>query len=116
MSAWPRPPLPPPPQPSAGFTAAAFEAALAFSAGAPAWWLERKREAYARFAALPMPTRKDEAWRFSNLGGVTLDGFAPAPAPAGPAPTPAERRILAARLARVRRQPAGALAAAAGRT
>jgi len=60
------------------FTREAFEAHLARVAHLPAWWLERKRAAYERFAALPMPKRTDEGWRFSNLAGLTLDGFAPA--------------------------------------
>lgn len=41
----------------------------------PAWWLARKRAAYERFASLPMPKRTNEGWRFSNLAGLTLDGF-----------------------------------------
>jgi Fe-S cluster assembly protein SufD len=57
------------------FTREAFEQSLARCAHLPAWWLERKRAAYARFAALPMPKRTDEGWRFSNLSGLTLDGF-----------------------------------------
>ncbi|HEX3728237.1 MAG TPA: Fe-S cluster assembly protein SufD [Opitutaceae bacterium] len=57
------------------FTAEAFEAHLKTQASAPAWWLERKRKAYERFAALPLPRRTDESWRFSNLGGIRLDGF-----------------------------------------
>lgn len=68
------------------FTPEAFAAHLAsLPPGLPAWWLERKRAAYARFAALPMPGRTDEAWRFSNISGLTLDGFAlPAAATATP--------------------------------
>ncbi|MBI2513866.1 MAG: Fe-S cluster assembly protein SufD [Opitutae bacterium] len=62
------------------FTETAFQAHLARVAHLPAWWLERKRAAYARFAALPMPKRTDEGWRFSNYGALTLDGFSlPAP-------------------------------------
>jgi Fe-S cluster assembly protein SufD len=58
------------------FTAEAFAAHLAsLPPSLPAWWLERKRAAYARFVALPMPSRTDESWRFSNLSGLTLDGF-----------------------------------------
>ena len=57
------------------FTPEAFEQSLARCAHLPAWWLERKRAAYARFAAAPMPKRTNEGWRFSNLGGLTLDGF-----------------------------------------
>jgi Fe-S cluster assembly protein SufD len=58
------------------FTEAAFHAQLARLAHLPAWWLDRKRAAYARYAALPLPRRTDEGWRFSNLSGLTLDGFA----------------------------------------
>jgi Fe-S cluster assembly protein SufD len=57
------------------FTQEAFNAHLARVVHLPAWWLERKRAAYARFAALPMPRRTDEGWRFSNLATLTLDGF-----------------------------------------
>lgn len=67
------------------FTPEAFAAHLASLPPLPAWWLDRKRAAYDRFAALPMPARTDESWRFSNLGGLTLDGFAlPAAATAVP--------------------------------
>jgi Fe-S cluster assembly protein SufD len=59
------------------FTAEAFAAHLASLGNAPAWWLERKRAAYAKFASLPLPARTDEAWRFSSIGNLTLDGFAP---------------------------------------
>ncbi|MEO6004544.1 MAG: Fe-S cluster assembly protein SufD [Opitutus sp.] len=57
------------------FSAAAFAAHLATQSSAPAWWLERKRAAYEKFSSLPMPKRGDEAWRFSNTGTITLDGF-----------------------------------------
>jgi Fe-S cluster assembly protein SufD len=57
------------------FTAEAFAAHLERVKHLPAWWLDRKRAAYARFAAAPMPKRTNEGWRFSNLGGLTLDGF-----------------------------------------
>jgi Fe-S cluster assembly protein SufD len=63
-----------------GFTPEAFARHLAALKGAPAWWLERKRSAYARFEALPMPSRTDEGWRFSNIAGVTLGGYSPADA------------------------------------
>jgi len=56
------------------FTSAAFEKHLCST---PSWWHPRKRAAYERFAALPMPTRTDESWRFSNISGFKLDGFVP---------------------------------------
>ena len=58
------------------FTPEAFAAHLRRVAHLPAWWLERKRAAYDRFASLPLPRRTDEGWRFSDLGGLTLDGVA----------------------------------------
>ena len=57
------------------FTAAAFAAHLERVKHLPAWWLDRTRAAYERFAALPFPRRTDEGWRFSNLGGLSLDGY-----------------------------------------
>ncbi|MEI6464270.1 MAG: Fe-S cluster assembly protein SufD [Verrucomicrobiota bacterium] len=56
------------------FTPDVFQAHLASLPELPAWWLERKRAAYARFAALPMPVRTDESWRFSNISTLTLEG------------------------------------------
>ena len=69
------------------FTAETFERALGAQAGAPAGWLERKRAAYERFAALPMPQRTDESWRFSSIAGVNLDSLEPL-APAAPTARP----------------------------
>ncbi len=57
------------------FTPEAFATHLATLASAPAWWLDRKRAAYERFASLPMPKRTDEMWRFSTIATLTLDGF-----------------------------------------
>jgi len=57
------------------FTVDAFTAQLARQSTAPAWLLERKRAAYEKFATLPMPKRTDESWRFSNIAGLTLEGF-----------------------------------------
>jgi Fe-S cluster assembly protein SufD len=62
-----------------GFTPEVFAKHLAGLSAAPAWWLERKRAAYARFEALAMPSRTDEGWRFSNLSGIRLEGYSPAP-------------------------------------
>lgn len=57
------------------FTQDAFDAHLARVKHLPAWWLDRKRAAYDRFVAAPMPKRTNEGWRFSNLSTLTLDGF-----------------------------------------
>ncbi len=62
------------------FTREAFAAHLERVKHLPAWWLDRKRAAYERFAAAPMPKRTNEGWRFSNLATLTLDGFNATPA------------------------------------
>jgi Fe-S cluster assembly protein SufD len=67
------------------FTREAFAAHLERVKHLPAWWLDRKRAAYERFAALPMPKRTDEGWRFSSFAALTLDGFALPPAGVAPA-------------------------------
>ena len=65
-----------PPSLVGSFTPEAFAAHLAsLPPTLPAWWIARKRAAYARFAALPLPSRTDELWRFSSIGTLTLDGF-----------------------------------------
>jgi Fe-S cluster assembly protein SufD len=74
-----------------GFGQDVFSRHLAGLSAAPAWWIERKRAAYARFESLPMPSRTDEGWRFSNISGVALAGYSPAqgkpqPSPKAPAP------------------------------
>ncbi len=71
------------------FTREAFAAHLERVKHLPAWWLDRKRAAYERFAALPMPKRTDEGWRFSNFAALTLDGFEVGRAVPGTAPSPA---------------------------
>ncbi len=67
------------------FTPELFAAHLASVSHLPAWWLDRKREAWARFLALPLPKRTDESWRFATLTGLKLDGYTlpPAVTPAG---------------------------------
>ncbi len=41
----------------------------------PAWFRTRQQEAWARFGSLPMPTRKDQPWRFSNVKALDLSPF-----------------------------------------
>ncbi|MBP7142132.1 MAG: Fe-S cluster assembly protein SufD [Opitutaceae bacterium] len=58
------------------FTADRFNTHMAgLPPSAPAWWIERKRSAYAEFASLPMPARTDETWRFSSREHISLSGF-----------------------------------------
>jgi len=44
----------------------------------PDWFRKNQKAAAARFDTLPMPTRRDEPWRFSNLKAVDPQDFAPA--------------------------------------
>ncbi len=67
-----------PRSPIGSFSADPFAAHLRAQGSAPAWWLERKRAAYDRYTVLPMPKRTDEAWRFSNIATLTVEGFQPA--------------------------------------
>ena len=65
------------------FSADVFAAHLAGQAHLPPWWLDLKRAAWERFAALPLPQRTEELWRFSNVGAIRLDGYT-LPDAAGP--------------------------------
>ncbi len=97
-----------------GFTHEVFERHLAGLPGAPEWWTERKRAAYARFEGLALPSRTDEGWRFSNISGVTLGGYAPVGADSGAAAAPAALAIeAAAALSFANGSPAGSKAVSA---
>jgi hypothetical protein len=41
----------------------------------PAWFQEQQASAWADYEATAVPTRKDEAWRFSNIGALGLSEF-----------------------------------------
>jgi Fe-S cluster assembly protein SufD len=41
----------------------------------PDWFRDQQREAWQQFESLPNPTRKDQAWRFSNVGLLELAPF-----------------------------------------
>lgn len=58
----------------------------------PTWFSQRQQEAWRRFAALPMPNRKDPAWRFSNVAALDL-----APFVSGGPTAPAEAKEILAR-------------------
>lgn len=58
-----------------------FQDFLARQENSPAWWIDQKREQWERFESLPMPSRKDEQWRFANVNAIRLDDFSlPEPA------------------------------------
>src|ERR1043166_3699116 len=41
----------------------------------PDWFSDHQREAWKQFESLPQPTRKNQAWRFSNVGLLDLAPF-----------------------------------------
>ena len=41
----------------------------------PEWFRDQQRAAWNQFESLPQPTRKDQAWRFSNVGLFDLAPF-----------------------------------------
>ena len=90
------------------FTPEAFAAHLATLSGAPAWWIERKRKAYATFAEKPMPRRTDEAWRFSSYSSLSLDNYVTGPKAPGTVPADLFKVTAAASLTFRNGQLAGA--------
>ncbi len=52
----------------------------------PSWLAERRRAAIERFDELGFPTRRNEAWRFTDLKPLRRANFAPAGENAGAAP------------------------------
>ncbi len=59
-----------------GFTEDAFHRFLK-GRDEPAWLVERRREAFARFRAFPWPSAREEEWRRTDIRGLKLDAFAP---------------------------------------
>ncbi len=51
---------------TAGFTEEAFETFLR-ERDDPAWLVERRREAFARFQAFAWPSARDEEWRRTDI-------------------------------------------------
>src|SRR5215210_2045611 len=48
----------------------------------PGWLTERRLEAWRSFERLPMPTLRDEAWRYTDISDVQIEDFLPyAPSP-----------------------------------
>jgi Fe-S cluster assembly protein SufD len=63
-----------------GFTESSFGAFLR-ERDEPAWLVQRRREAFARFQAFSWPSARDEEWRRTDIRGFKLDAFAPPSAP-----------------------------------
>lgn len=52
------------------------------SVNEPTWLAERRAAGIEQFKSLPMPSARDEAWRFASVGKLSIDDFNPADAPA----------------------------------
>ncbi|MGB0744169.1 MAG: SufB/SufD family protein, partial [Opitutales bacterium] len=47
----------------------------------PAWLADRRASGLEKFKNLPMPTARDERWRFASVGKLNIDDFNPLDAP-----------------------------------
>ncbi|MEW6636726.1 MAG: Fe-S cluster assembly protein SufD [Actinomycetota bacterium] len=64
-----------------GVTAETVKALSAFK-DEPAWLTEKRLEAWRTFEKIPMPTLRDEAWRYTDISEVRFEEFLPyAPSP-----------------------------------
>ena len=66
-------------------------------AAVPAWFAQSQLSAWESFTNLPMPSRKDEAWRFADLKLLAFDAFSKQP-PGTPGTAVAPLEKTAARL------------------
>jgi Fe-S cluster assembly protein SufD len=56
--------------------------ALSTLKGEPAWLTEKRLEAWHTFERIPMPTLRQEAWRYTDISDVRIEDFVPyAPSP-----------------------------------
>jgi len=53
----------------------------ALFANEPAWLAERRAAGLEQFKNLPMPTAREEEWRFASVGKLSIDDFTPKPEP-----------------------------------
>lgn len=74
------------PSPYEGSPLSTFTAEACATLPGPAWLQGRRGGAYDRFAAAELPTEAEEVWRYSRIGSLDLDAFAPLPSGTGPAP------------------------------
>ena len=56
-----------------------FTPAVAAALAGPAWLHDRRSAAAETFAASTLPSSEEEVWRYSRIGSLDLDLFAPAP-------------------------------------
>src|SRR4028118_728548 len=66
---------------SKGVSAETVKALSAFK-NEPAWLTEKRLSAWHTFEKSPMPTLRDEAWRYTDISDVRIEDFLPyAPSP-----------------------------------
>ncbi|MDQ3966106.1 MAG: Fe-S cluster assembly protein SufD, partial [Actinomycetota bacterium] len=66
---------------SKGVSEEAIKALSKFK-GEPGWLTEKRLEAWRAFEEMPMPSLRDEAWRYTDISDVRIEEFAPyAPSP-----------------------------------
>src|SRR5918912_4035427 len=66
---------------SKGISAEVVEA-LSELKGEPGWLAEKRLLGWRTFENTPMPTLRDEAWRYTDISDVRIEDFAPyAPSP-----------------------------------
>src|SRR5919106_6091905 len=61
---------------SKGVSAETVKALSAFK-DEPAWLTEKRLEAWRVFEEMPMPTLRDEAWRYTDISDVRVEDFLP---------------------------------------
>src|ERR1019366_1935494 len=79
-----------------GSVLSTFTAESAAALPGPTWLRQRRVAAAEVFAAAPLPSEKDEVWRYSRIDQLELDRFRPAgvePAESadGPGASPSDR-------------------------
>src|ERR671927_307951 len=61
---------------SKGISRETVEALSSFK-GEPEWLTQKRLEGWRSFDALPMPTLRDEAWRYTDISDVSPEDFSP---------------------------------------
>lgn len=59
-------------------TLSTFSAEASASLGGPDWLRQRRAAGFEAFSSTPMPSEKEEVWRYSPIDELALDDFAPA--------------------------------------
>ncbi|TAH35942.1 MAG: Fe-S cluster assembly protein SufD [Planctomycetota bacterium] len=77
-----------------GFAGEFARVQSASAAAEPAWLQHQRRESFARFTALGLPTTRDEEWRYTSLAPLQAAGFRAPSAPGAISRADLERFLL----------------------